>query len=182
MAPFPVQVQNMCATAATRPASKCAPAPHVLVFDAGTGIRQLGRELASKGRPSPPTSSSPTPISTISSACRSLRRSTCRAARSASGPGISKPDRTLKESRSPALMAQPLFPVPLEIFSAEPDYHDFIAGETLEPHPGLRVKTCPLNHPNGADRLSCRMAGQVDLLRHRLRARPQGTGSGDPRR
>ena len=28
--------------------------------------------------------------------------------------------------------------------------HDFRAGETLEPRPGIRIRTAPLNHPNGA--------------------------------
>jgi len=47
-------------------------------------------------------------------------------------------------------MAPPLFPVPPKIFAANVTYHDFIAGETLEPRPGIRLRTAPLNHPNGA--------------------------------
>ena len=47
-------------------------------------------------------------------------------------------------------MAPPLFPVPPKIFAANVSYHDFVAGETLEPKPGIRMRTAPLNHPNGA--------------------------------
>ena len=47
-------------------------------------------------------------------------------------------------------MAEPLFPVPPKIFSANVTFHDFHSGETLEPYPGLKVRTTPLNHPNGA--------------------------------
>jgi len=48
------------------------------------------------------------------------------------------------------MMAEPLFPVPVEIFAAETSFNDFRAGETLEPQPGIVLKTAPLNHPNGA--------------------------------
>jgi phosphoribosyl 1,2-cyclic phosphodiesterase len=48
------------------------------------------------------------------------------------------------------LMRPPLFPVPPEIFSAQVACRDFRAGDTLEPLPGVRVRTAPLNHPNGA--------------------------------
>ncbi len=47
-------------------------------------------------------------------------------------------------------MAAPLFPVPPKIFAANVSYHDFVSGETLEPRPGVRLRTAPLNHPNGA--------------------------------
>lgn len=47
-------------------------------------------------------------------------------------------------------MATPLFPVPPQIFAAEVTYHDFVAGEPLALHPGLTLRTAPLNHPQGA--------------------------------
>lgn len=47
-------------------------------------------------------------------------------------------------------MTPPLFPVPPEIFAAVVSYDDFKAGETLEPRPGVTLKTAALNHPNGA--------------------------------
>ncbi|MDW8470055.1 MAG: MBL fold metallo-hydrolase [Burkholderiales bacterium] len=47
-------------------------------------------------------------------------------------------------------MMSPLFPVPPEVFRAEIDYRDFAAGETLELGDGIRLRTAPLNHPDGA--------------------------------
>ncbi|MEQ8700664.1 MAG: MBL fold metallo-hydrolase [Bauldia litoralis] len=48
------------------------------------------------------------------------------------------------------MTAAPLFPVPLEAFSAELSFVDFRSGETLQPRPGVVIRTAPLNHPNGA--------------------------------
>jgi len=59
------------------------------------------------------------------------------------------PERSLKEVLG-MVMADPLFPVPPEIFAARTEYRDFRAGETLVPRPGIRLVTAPLNHPNGA--------------------------------
>lgn len=47
-------------------------------------------------------------------------------------------------------MNAPLFPVPPKIFAANVSFHDFTAGDVLEPKPGVRLITAPLNHPNGA--------------------------------
>jgi phosphoribosyl 1,2-cyclic phosphodiesterase len=48
------------------------------------------------------------------------------------------------------LMMAPLYPVTLDIFVAKVEYRDFRSGETLRPGPGVRLRTAPLNHPNGA--------------------------------
>lgn len=122
--------------------------PYVLVFDSGTGIRQLGRELASKGPCEADLFFTHTHIDHIVGlpffAPLYQPKSNIRL-----WAGHLQPDRTLKEALS-SLMAEPFFPVPLEIFSAAPEYHDFKSGATLEPRPGLKVRTCALNHPNGA--------------------------------
>src|SRR3546814_11228415 len=47
-------------------------------------------------------------------------------------------------------MNAPLFPVPPKIFAANVSFHDFTAGDVLEPKLGVRLITAPLNHPNGA--------------------------------
>ncbi|MSO65048.1 MAG: MBL fold metallo-hydrolase [Alphaproteobacteria bacterium] len=47
-------------------------------------------------------------------------------------------------------MAQPTFPVPLEMMASELRFVDFDAGDTLDLHEGVRVRTTVLNHPNGA--------------------------------
>lgn len=56
---------------------------------------------------------------------------------------------TTKEAIT-GLMMSPFHPVPPEIFRAAVDFKDFKAGDTLEPRRGIRVKTAPLNHPDGA--------------------------------
>ena len=47
-------------------------------------------------------------------------------------------------------MANPTFPVPLDALQATLEFIDFTQGETLEPEPGVLVRTAPLRHPNGA--------------------------------
>ncbi len=48
------------------------------------------------------------------------------------------------------MMRAPIFPVPLNIMHACIAFHDFTAGEILEPAPGIVLRTAALNHPNGA--------------------------------
>jgi len=54
-------------------------------------------------------------------------------------------------------MTQPTFPVPLEAMQSKMTFEDFEAGDTLSVHPGVTVRTAPLNHPNGATgyRIEC---------------------------
>jgi phosphoribosyl 1,2-cyclic phosphodiesterase len=47
-------------------------------------------------------------------------------------------------------MMSPLFPVPPEVFRSTLEYHDFTAGDTLTTTKGVRVRTSALNHPDGA--------------------------------
>ena len=47
-------------------------------------------------------------------------------------------------------MAQPTFPVPMEMMGAKLEYEDFRAGDTFALGKGIKVKTVALNHPNGA--------------------------------
>ncbi|MCB9959588.1 MAG: MBL fold metallo-hydrolase [Rhodospirillaceae bacterium] len=46
-------------------------------------------------------------------------------------------------------MMAPLFPVPLKVFKGCA-YHDFKAGERFDLDGGVGIRTCRLNHPNGA--------------------------------
>lgn len=59
------------------------------------------------------------------------------------------PDMTCKHALCDLMMA-PLFPVPPEIFNASIQFLDFHAGETMQIGNAVRVRTAPLNHPNGA--------------------------------
>lgn len=47
-------------------------------------------------------------------------------------------------------MAQPMFPVPLEIMDADMAFEDFRAGDRFRLRGDVRVSTALLNHPNGA--------------------------------
>jgi phosphoribosyl 1,2-cyclic phosphodiesterase len=48
------------------------------------------------------------------------------------------------------LMSHPLFPIEVETFKAELEFRDFSAGDVLNPHPAITVRTAPLDHPDGA--------------------------------
>lgn len=48
------------------------------------------------------------------------------------------------------MMAPPLFPIPMDIFAAKLEFNDFVAGELLQPQPGITLRTGLLNHPNRA--------------------------------
>jgi len=48
------------------------------------------------------------------------------------------------------MMADPLFPIGFADLKATIAFHDFRAGETLRPHPGVTLRTAPLNHPGRA--------------------------------
>ncbi len=47
-------------------------------------------------------------------------------------------------------MHNPMFPVPLEAMQATLTFEDFEAGDTFNLSPQVRIRTAPLNHPNGA--------------------------------
>ena len=48
-------------------------------------------------------------------------------------------------------MNNPMFPVPLEAMQATLRFEDFEAGDTFQLYPDVRIRTAPLNHPNGAN-------------------------------
>ncbi len=58
-------------------------------------------------------------------------------------------------------MMQPTFPVPLETMQANLVFEDFSAGDEFLVHSGLRIKTAPLNHPNGATGYRIEHAGKA---------------------
>jgi len=57
-------------------------------------------------------------------------------------------------------MHEPMFPVPLDVMKARLSFTDFPAGETLDLGTGVRARTAPLNHPNGATAYRIEHAGR----------------------
>lgn len=122
---------------------------HLLIFDAGTGLRPLGRKLAEAGEVDADLFLSHTHFDHVSGlpffgpAFEPKNRFRFWAGH-LEAQGLELCD-VLCE-----MMMPPLFPVPIEIFKADIAYKDFVAGATLVPRPGVVLKTAPLNHPNGA--------------------------------
>jgi phosphoribosyl 1,2-cyclic phosphodiesterase len=121
---------------------------HLLIFDGGTGLRQLGEHLKNDAPVNADlffTHSHLDHIAGIPFFSALFAPSN----RFRMWAGHLVPERTLREVIC-TMMAPPLFPVPIEIFTAETNYQDFTAGETLTPQPGITIRTAPLNHPNRA--------------------------------
>ena len=120
----------------------------VLVFDAGTGIRRLGDDLAARGVDDIDVFFSHTHIDHIVGV-PFFGFAFHPGNRARVWGGHLLPDRTV-ESVIRAFMSAPLFPVPLDVFRARVAFEDFRAGERLDPHAGISVGTAPLRHPDGA--------------------------------
>jgi phosphoribosyl 1,2-cyclic phosphodiesterase len=120
----------------------------LLIFDGGTGLRPLGHHLDKAGPVDADLYFTHTHFDHIqglpffSSAYKPTNHLRFWA-------GHLRPDYTLKGVLS-EMMAAPLFPVPLSILSADSTFHDFACGTTLEPGPGIVLRTAALNHPNRA--------------------------------
>ncbi|MFQ5954787.1 MAG: MBL fold metallo-hydrolase [Kiloniellales bacterium] len=120
----------------------------LLIFDAGTGLKDLGKRLLADG-----------PMDTDLFLTHTHFDHVCGLPFFAPlfvpenklrlWAGHLRPTYTLEHVVRDMLIA-PLFPVPPDIFRAEVVYKDFDCGERLEPRPGIRIRTAPLNHPNGA--------------------------------
>ena len=118
-----------------------------LIFDAGTGIRPLGLELARQ----PPVDidiyfththldhiTGLTFFSPLFGKHNSVRL----------WAGHLEPPYRLKQVVS-KLMQAPLYPVSMEVFQARVEFREFHSGDTLSCGE-MAMRTAPLNHPNGA--------------------------------
>ena len=127
--------------------------PHLLIFDGGTGMRQLGEHLLAQAAKTGTAVDADiffththldhmvgvpffAPLYKSESSLRLWA-------------GHLGANRSIRDALS-GMMVEPLFPIPPEVFTSCPTYHDFTAGETFELYAGLTVRTTALNHPNGA--------------------------------
>jgi phosphoribosyl 1,2-cyclic phosphodiesterase len=120
----------------------------LIVFDAGTGLRSLGASIAAEGITDLDLFLSHTHIDHVIGLpffCYLFKPQN--KLRVWSGHLA---DGRTTESVVRQLMAEPLFPVPVEIFTADVGFHDFSAGDTLTPNDGITLRTTMLNHPQGA--------------------------------
>lgn len=121
---------------------------HTLIIDAGSGIRALGDKLRKN---------STTTIDLLFSHCHfdHIEGLPFFAPLYISGRKlnfwsghIQAPDATRNMIAS--LIRAPYFPIDPSAFRAAIRYHDFKAGDTLQPSDGIVVRTIPLRHPGGA--------------------------------
>jgi phosphoribosyl 1,2-cyclic phosphodiesterase len=122
---------------------------HVLIFDAGTGIRGLGQTL----------------IDANMAADTDIFFSHCHLDHVIGLPFYAPlfkagnrvhlwaghlEDQEGVEDAVRKVMSFPLFPIEVETFRAHLEFHDFRAGDKLAPRSGVAVRTMPLSHPGGA--------------------------------
>ncbi|MBB4267013.1 MBL fold metallo-hydrolase [Roseospira visakhapatnamensis] len=119
-----------------------------VVFDAGTGLRLLGRSFLDRGVSAATLLMTHTHWDHIigfpffAPAYRPDFSLTVMAGHVADNGGI----RALFSTH----MSDPMFPVPLEAMNARMAFRDFKPRDGFALDPAVRVTTTPLNHPNGA--------------------------------
>ena len=122
---------------------------HLVIFDAGTGLRLLGNEL----------------VQAAAGVNTDIFLSHCHIDHIAGLPffaplflpasqirvwaGNLLPERALAQVAR-TVMSEPLFPSAAGICRPNITFRAFHAGAVLEPHPGVTVRTAPLNHPGRA--------------------------------
>ncbi len=132
--------------------------PHRLIFDGGTGLRELGKFLEPEGPLEADLFFSHTHLDHVAG-LPFFKPLFNRGNQVKLWAGHLLPGRTLNEVLC-RIMSAPLFPVPFEVLSAGITTKDFRHGDHLVPRPGVSVRTIPLNHPDGATAYRIEYAGK----------------------
>ncbi|MGQ9366326.1 MBL fold metallo-hydrolase [Azospirillum sp. ST 5-10] len=130
----------------------------LLVFDAGTGLRALGLALERAGPADLDLFLSHSHFDHICG-LPFFAPAFNPASRLRVWSGHLPPEHTTR-SVVCDIMSAPYYPVPVDIFRADCTFHEFECGAVLEPVPDVRVRTAPLNHPNGAVGYRIEFAGR----------------------
>lgn len=123
---------------------------HRLIFDAGTGIRLLGREWERNRKPLRAqiflTHTHLDHVAGLPFFRPAYVAGNC----FEFFAGHLRPRGLRLQEVLQSLMQPPLFPVPLDILHACIGFHDFDPGLALTPCEGVTLRTAALNHPGGA--------------------------------
>ncbi len=121
--------------------------PHILIIDAGSGIKTLGHLLADESRLEIDLLFSHIHFDHISGLpffaplyCKGQKVNIW----SARYKNAMNTEEIVRD-----FVREPYFPVTPHQFNADVSYKDFSIGDILEPKPGITIKTAALNHPNG---------------------------------
>ena len=136
---------------------------HVLVFDAGTGLRPLGLELIKD--------KTIRQVDIFITHCHldhvvglpffaPLFRKGYRVRVWA---GNLLPANSIERVMR-GLMSSPLFPIQIEIFKAAIEFHDFRSGDVLRPHENVVLRTAPLDHPDASNGYRLEYGGRTFAL------------------
>jgi phosphoribosyl 1,2-cyclic phosphodiesterase len=131
----------------------------VIILDAGTGIRELGKKILADGVTSAHLMFTHTHWDHINGfpffapayiPTHSLKVLA----------GHLKDRRSSIRHTISSQMVGPTFPIPLEAMQSDLQFEDFSAGETFDLFPDVRVRTAPLKHPNEATGYRIEHAGK----------------------
>lgn len=132
---------------------------HLIILDAGTGLRPLGVELSQNGTIDCDLLLSHTHLDHVAGLPFFVPLFNKGNKVRLSAGHLKDQNLTLRKTMQ-RLLGAPLFPVPFEALSAEIGFTDFSAGAAWELKPGVQVRTAPLNHPNGATGYRIEFAGR----------------------
>ncbi len=134
-----------------------------LIFDLGTGARELGNTLLDNGPCDAHVFLTHTHLDHVGG-FPFFRPAYCETNRFQIWAGHLQAQALTLKSTLKSLMSKPLFPVPIDVMHARIDFHDFRAGERLSPAGGVDITTAPLRHPGGATAYRVDFAGRSFAL------------------